>query len=223
MKVTEIFTSIEGEGIWVGIPTNFIRLAGCSIRCRTCDTKYSWNDGKDMKSEEIISYLNSKVKRVSITGGEPLDQLKELGHLTNLLKKFGFNPINLETSGQKFDKDIVGMFDTYSVDLKTPSTGVEARLDCIKKFIMYELYNTQVKAVVKDKEDLEFTLDRFSYLHQLFPKFRNFVITPCWLPGRSLNKKTVRMIVNRVSKTNLPIRVIVQQHKLVYGSSKKMV
>jgi len=222
LKVSEIFKSIEGEGIWVGIPTVFIRLSGCSIKCTTCDTKYAWIEGEKMPVLKVVDYVTKNFRRgrVSITGGEPLDQIEAVTELVEWLKNYGFYPINLETSGQIYSPE-VSIFDTWSVDLKTPSSGVEANLDAIKQFIMLDPFNVQVKAVVKDRNDLRFTLTKFKYLSSLFPKFKNFVITPFWSPGKPLNKKRVEFITSQVSKTDIPVRVIVQQHKIMYGSSRK--
>lgn len=222
LKVNEVFKSIEGEGIWVGTPTIFIRLSGCSIKCKTCDTKYAWFNGKSISVSDLVKYITENFKRgrVSVTGGEPLDQLKGVIELVSSLKSYGYYPINLETSGQLFSPS-VSVFDTWSVDLKTPSSGVEANLDAIKKFIMLDNFNTQVKAVVKDTKDLRYVMSKFIYLHSLFPKFRNFVITPFWAPGKSLSKKRIKFITKQVSTSDLPVRVIVQQHKILYGSSKR--
>ena len=75
MKVVEIFKSIDGEGKRAGLPTTFVRLAGCNLRCRYCDTSYAFNtsDAKDMHLDEIVAEVeNYGVNSITITGGEPL-------------------------------------------------------------------------------------------------------------------------------------------------------
>ena len=95
-RVIEIFTSIQGEGEVIGIPSNFIRLATCNLRCVWCDTKYSWEAGIEMSEEEIISKIRKDIKVTTITGGEPL--LQNLLFLVRELKKLGHKVI-VETNG----------------------------------------------------------------------------------------------------------------------------
>lgn len=98
MRVTEIFDSIDGEGIWAGCLATFIRLSGCNLRCEYCDTSYSWETGQEMTVEEIIE----KVKKygnhhVTLTGGEPLIH-KDVKTLIQMLSQNRFL-INVETNG----------------------------------------------------------------------------------------------------------------------------
>ncbi|MEM1582972.1 MAG: 7-carboxy-7-deazaguanine synthase QueE, partial [Candidatus Bathyarchaeia archaeon] len=87
MKISEIFFSIEGEGIEIGRPEVFVRLSGCNLRCSWCDTKYALKNGKEMSIEEIIQEIGKyPCKNISITGGEPLLQRKELLELVKRLK-----------------------------------------------------------------------------------------------------------------------------------------
>ena len=105
--VNEIFESIQGEGIWTGIPSAFVRLQECNLRCHWCDTKETWSGkAKNMTSAEILS--NIHFDHVIITGGEPL--LHDLTELFELLQNEG-KKIHVETNGTQPWKD------SYSNDI----------------------------------------------------------------------------------------------------------
>lgn len=121
LKVNEIFFSIQGESSFAGLPCLFIRLAGCNLRCSYCDTRYAYEEGKDMALEEILSRVEaSKCRRVMITGGEPLTQ-ENVYPLMRLLLDSGCIVL-LETNGtislSKVDRRVIKI-----MDLKCPSSG----------------------------------------------------------------------------------------------------
>ena len=101
LQVNEIFQSVQGEGIWVGSPCTFIRLSGCNLRCSWCDTKDSWEQGKNMSIPEILQHINPTSRNmIVITGGEPLLQNNDILPLVQALKKLPGSPrIHLETNG----------------------------------------------------------------------------------------------------------------------------
>jgi 7-carboxy-7-deazaguanine synthase len=106
VDVNEIFYSIQGEGRWTGTAMVFVRLAGCTMGCDFCDTKYSWGDGFKLTVAEVLEEVKGyPCNRVCITGGEPLEQ--NLTELTGVLKDAGYM-IHLETNGAHL---IVGVFD----------------------------------------------------------------------------------------------------------------
>ncbi|MEM3515943.1 MAG: 7-carboxy-7-deazaguanine synthase QueE [Saccharolobus sp.] len=120
-RVIEIFTSIQGEGEVIGIPSNFIRLATCNLRCVWCDTKYSWEAGIEMSEEEIISKIRKDIKVTTITGGEPL--LQNLLFLVRELKKLGHKVI-VETNGTiKPSEELRKLVDVFSVSPKLSNSG----------------------------------------------------------------------------------------------------
>lgn len=113
MKIREIFKSIQGEGVYMGINVVFIRLAGCNLRCPWCDTKDTWNTygSVEMRIEEIVSKVNdiavagdTAIDRVVITGGEPTVQVEELKLLIDVLHNEGYF-IAMETNGTFTDTD----------------------------------------------------------------------------------------------------------------------
>ncbi|OIO76102.1 MAG: hypothetical protein AUJ85_01300 [Elusimicrobia bacterium CG1_02_37_114] len=139
MKITEIFFSYQGEGIYLGMPQVFIRFAGCNLRCRYCDTVESQNADEGMKltTDEVIDEIYSvlktstpskKVKYVSLTGGEPLLQTNFLLDLIPKLKRNRLK-IYLETNGTLPDKlkKVIDLVDIVAMDIKLPS-------DCKRNF-----------------------------------------------------------------------------------------
>lgn len=172
--IREIFTSIQGEGKYVGALQLFVRFSGCSIGCESCDTDFDYKeffdfDGKftfvnPIDAENLAKYIYEYIKpneihSISITGGEPLVQLEFLKELCNILKNLGFK-IFLETSGFLLDRlnDIGDFVDIVSLDFKLKSTfGVEFSLNELKKIDERLLEKIYVKIVLKEGlDDLEF-------------------------------------------------------------------
>jgi 7-carboxy-7-deazaguanine synthase len=145
MRLLEHFVSINGEGLHQGMPTLFLRMAGCNLRCSYCDTKYShdFKDGVEMTAIEVADIAEkSGVPRVTITGGEPLLQ-KDMYHLVSMLLRFG-HYVEIETNGS-VDISQISPHDrlTFTLDYKTPTSGMEDKMllsnfhflrkeDCIK-------------------------------------------------------------------------------------------
>jgi len=117
LKITEIFSSIQGEGLRQGEPTHFIRLAGCNLRCAFCDTKYGWERGKDFTLLDILETTKKNHTRfpadwVCLTGGEPL--LQDVAELVLMLKQEGFC-VQVETNATNYRRLDV---DWYSISPK---------------------------------------------------------------------------------------------------------
>ena len=95
MKITEIFPSVQGEGIQIGTPVIFVRTAGCNLQCVHCDTRYSWHGGTEMTAQEIVCKISAfegnktSAQWVCITGGEPMIQ-QDLGQEIHAIKAKGF-------------------------------------------------------------------------------------------------------------------------------------
>ena len=105
MKVCEIFTSIQGESSYSGIPCTFIRMTGCNLRCSYCDTKYAYNEGRELSEEDIIGEVKRYgISLVEITGGEPLLQ-EEVFHLIKKLLDEDYKVL-IETNGSMNIKDV---------------------------------------------------------------------------------------------------------------------
>lgn len=162
MKVVEIFKSIDGEGKRAGLPTTFVRLYGCNLRCTYCDTKYSYDDSDsvlNMTPYDILERVKMfGVKSVTITGGEPLIH-KDINILLDLLITDGFN-INIETNGAVDLLPFVANFAYahssgqlfFTMDYKCPSSGCENEM--ILSNIKLLRPSDVLKFVVETEEDL---------------------------------------------------------------------
>ncbi|HEY5139938.1 MAG TPA: radical SAM protein, partial [Methylococcales bacterium] len=149
LRITEIFYSLQGESNTVGIPTVFIRLTGCPLRCVYCDTAYAFTGGKKIEIAEIITQAEKYGTRyITVTGGEPLAQPACLELITQLLDK-GFI-VSLETSGA-IDVSGVDSRVIKVMDLKTPSSGESSKN--LYQNIYHLNYQDQVKFVIGNDED----------------------------------------------------------------------
>ena len=125
LKVFEIFYSLQGESSRVGLPTIFIRLSGCPMRCHYCDTAYAFQGGSIMAMDDIMSFIKKYDTRyVTVTGGEPLAQKEVL----NLLKNLANNDyeVSLETGGGLSIKEVDPRIKII-LDIKTPESGEEKK------------------------------------------------------------------------------------------------
>jgi len=207
LKINEIFYSIQGEGLQVGVPTIFLRLFGCSLRCSWCDSMYAV-EGDDYSEDTVDNILSSieefRCKNICITGGEPLDQQEGLVCLVDQLLKKDYK-ILLETAGYISPMPI---FEDPSVlismDCKCPGSGMVKKTNFS---ILRSLgLKDQIKFVIKDLTDYE-------YARNVVLK-NNFSAKVIFQPvyGSSLKN-----LADLTLKDNLDVRVIPQIHKLIWG------
>ncbi len=155
LKISEIFYSIQGESTFVGLPTVFIRLTGCPLRCTWCDTEYAFSGGQWMDIDAIVGQTKSHgTPYVCVTGGEPLAQKRCLLLLDKLIDN-GFN-VSLETSGAISVANVNDKVVTV-MDLKAPGSGEEQKN--IYENINYLDAKDQIKFVIKDRTDYHWTQD----------------------------------------------------------------
>jgi 7-carboxy-7-deazaguanine synthase len=151
LRVNEIFTSIQGESSFAGLPCTFVRLSGCNLNCRYCDTKYALVEGLDMSLDEVLTDVHSKaLKLVEVTGGEPLLQPETVEIMSSLLAKG--HDVLLETNGS-IDISIVPEQVVTIMDLKCPSSGEN---DSIHWENIWKLRpHDEIKFVISDRHDYE--------------------------------------------------------------------
>ena len=212
MFVNEIFTSIEGEGIRMGYPVTFIRLYGCNLNCSYCDTRYSCegHDGKEMTVAEVVKRANElEVKRITLTGGEPLIH-KNVEELVDELVKAGFE-VNIETNGSvdiypyiKKENVIITM------DYKSISSGMADKMN--HKNLKYLRNQDVLKFVVGNKEDL----DDMKRIIETYSPSCNIFVSPIF------TKIELSDMVDYIKDNKLnDCRIQVQLHKIIWEPSKR--
>lgn len=209
LKINEIFYSIQGETTYVGLPTVFVRLTACNLRCTYCDTKYSYYEG-DMKTQEslIEEIASHKAKYVCITGGEPLLQ-KEVHPLMKDLCDRGYK-LSLETSGSKTIKDVDPRVKII-LDVKTPDSG--AADSFLMENIALSTSSTEYKFVICSEKDLEWS-ENFCRQHNLFEKF---VV----LYSPSYGQVTEVWLAEKILQNNSSARLQLQLHKYIWSAETR--
>ena len=230
LLINSIYRATEGEGIHIGIPQIFVRFQGCHVGCVNCDTKETWDfDPSYTKSldevmEKIETLSQDIIKRISITGGDPLhpSHIPSLIELIKELKSRNYF-INIEAAGTRIVKEVFELVDFVSFDFKTPSTTVKTSRDLLIRFI--EEYGTkaQIKAVIADKKDFEATYDVFHHIKSKGIVLPPWCLTPCYEPGEQFPMNRFQQVVQLNETFGLPFRVIGQQHKWVYGPEARLV
>jgi 7-carboxy-7-deazaguanine synthase len=209
MKICEIFTSIQGESSYVGLPCTFIRLTGCNLDCVYCDTPHAKKGGVELSEDEIMNEVSLVgVNLVEITGGEPLLQ-NDVHHLIERLLNDGHRVI-VETNGSLPVRD-VDRRATILLDIKTPGSKMWEEMDITN--LEYLKPSDEVKFVIVDKKDYKWAKD-FIHKHHLDMKCR-VLLSPAfgYLQPQELSKW---MIEDR-----MPARLNLQVHKYIFGSDKK--
>ena len=208
MKVVEIFKSLQGEGIHIGAPTVFVRFAGCNLRCDWCDTKYAWEGGEEKTADAIIEEVRGHgVKRVCLTGGEPMLQ-KGIVALVNRMLNCGLD-VTLETNGtcELEELPCTERF-TMSMDVKCPSSGVSEKTNASNVELLGP--TDQLKFIVADKSDYDYAK---KYLKEN-PANCTIVMTP--VGGLDL-----KWLAEAVLKDKLDARVLPQLHKMIWGDERR--
>lgn len=207
-RITEIFYSLQGESRTVGLPTVFVRLTGCPLRCHYCDTEYAFHGGEKMSVAEIVEQVASYHPRyVCVTGGEPLAQPGSIPLLTAICDLDV--EVSLETSGamdvSKVDPRVIKV-----MDLKTPSSGEERknRYDNIE-FLREQ---DQVKFVIGSREDYDWACSKLAD-YQLSDRCE-ILFSPT---HGELNPAD---LADWIVMDNLPVRMQMQIHKYLWGDEQ---
>ena len=227
MKVNETFFSVQGEGVYTGLPTVFIRLQGCNLRCTWCDTVYAQDPlapCKEMTVEDVrgeVMRLGPTSEWVCITGGEPLYQALEIGELVKALHERG-RKVEIETNGSIVAPDWGSLVDSWCVDIKCPSSGGAGKS---REFWFESRKQDQIKFVVADETDLRFVeevLDRNpdpSPTVLISPAFTLLKINPLGKEDYFTSGVWMQRCAEFVKEHNL--RFSLQIHKFVWPPSQR--
>ncbi len=207
MNICETFVSIQGEGLMMGVPTLFIRTAGCNLDCSWCDTKYAFGGGKETQVGELAE-LAAGISHVCVTGGEPMLQ-KELPELLEALLSEGKHVVletngSMDVSGLPKDRNLM-----ISMDIKCPSSGMSEKMLTSNIAALGE--KDQLKFIISDAVDFEFAVD---VLREYVPK-TNVIFSP--VGGMDL-----RPLAEEVLRRKLEVRVLPQLHKIVWGDMRSV-
>lgn len=206
LRITEIFFSLQGETRTIGLPTVFVRLTGCPLRCGYCDTAYAFHGGERRSIDDILSTVAGYSPRfVTVTGGEPLAQ-PNCWPLLSALCEAGYE-VSLETSGAI---DMGGIDPRVSrvMDLKTPGSGEMAR-NCWDNIALLQPRD-QVKFVICDRQDYEWArlqLDRW----QLPERVGEVLFSP------SFGQQDATELADWILRDRLSVRFQLQLHKLLWN------
>lgn len=207
-RITEIFYSLQGETRTIGLPTVFVRLTGCPLRCTYCDTEYAFYGGEKMEIDDIVDQVKSyNPKYVTVTGGEPLAQRTCLELLSRLCDEN--IEVSLETGGAMDIADVDPRV-VRVVDLKTPASGEEQRN--LYSNIDHLNNHDQVKFVICNQDDYLWSkqklaeYDLASRCEVLFSPIHGD-LEPAQL-------------ADWIIEDNLPVRMQVQLHKYLWGDEQ---
>jgi 7-carboxy-7-deazaguanine synthase len=206
IKITEIFHSLQGEADSVGIPTVFVRLTGCPLRCQYCDTAYAFHGGEWWDTDAIVTRVREFGTRyVCVTGGEPLAQ-KGCGALLTQLCDAGLR-VSLETSGA-MELDSVDPRVIKVVDVKTPGSGEERR----NRYEQLPHLSSQdlVKFVICGRSDYEWSRAKLRELG--LPTGCTVLFSP------SHEELAARELADWILEDRLPVRFQIQLHKYLWGN-----
>jgi len=205
LRITEIFLSLQGEARDAGWPSVFVRLTGCPLRCRYCDTAYAFHGGEWWGIDDILAEVaRHGVRHVCVTGGEPLAQKRCIGLLRRLCDA-GF-VVSLETSGA-IDIGEVDARVSRVLDVKTPGSGEEAR-NLWSNLALLTAHD-QVKFVVCNRADYEWARDVVAE-HRIHERC-DVLFSP------SKSEVDARELADWIVADRLPVRFQLQLHKILWN------
>ncbi|MCQ9422774.1 7-carboxy-7-deazaguanine synthase QueE [Pseudomonas sp. LJDD11] len=205
LRITEVFHSLQGETRTSGLPTVFVRLTGCPLRCQYCDSAYAFSGGTIMTLDAIVEQVATwRPRYVCVTGGEPLAQPNAIALLKHLCDA-GYD-VSLETSGA-LDISAVDTRVSRVVDLKTPGSMEVSR----NRYENIELLtpNDQVKFVLCSREDYDWAVSKLIQ-YRLDQRVSEVLFSA------SHHQLKARDLADWIVADNLPVRMQMQLHKLLW-------
>ena len=222
LRLTEIFYSLQGEALTSGLPTIFVRLTGCPLRCVYCDTEYAFTGGERQSLDAIIATIKTyPCKRICLTGGEPLAQPNAIELMQRLLSD-GYE-ISLETAGALNVKDVPAAVSKV-MDLKTPSSGeadknLWSNLDHLTQ-------HDQIKFVIMNRTDYDWAKATLIE-HQLDKRVGTVWFSPMFTVADDIDDAVspevpvlARELAEWILTDALPVRFQLQLHKIIWADAK---
>ncbi|OAM52256.1 7-carboxy-7-deazaguanine synthase [Methylovorus sp. MM2] len=208
LRIHEIFHSLQGESSRVGLPTVFVRLTGCPMRCVYCDTAYAFKGGSNMSLDDIMVEVESHgTKYVTVTGGEPLAQKEQCLNLLKRLCDAGYS-VSLETGGAI---DTMGVDARVSVilDIKTPDSGElkNNHWDNLQHLKPID----EIKFVLCSREDYDWAKQLLA--EQALHEKCQVIFSPVFSQVNPTD------LADWVLQDKLPVRMQVQLHKILWGET----
>lgn len=205
MKITEIFHSLQGEALQAGLPTVFVRLTGCPLRCTYCDSEYAFYGGEWMHFNDILAEIEKYgTKHVCVTGGEPLSQ-KRCAEFLQLLCDKGYK-VSLETSGA-MDISQADRRVSRVMDLKTPASREESSNLWSNLEELTE--HDQVKFVICSRQDYEWAREQLT--GRDLGQYCEVLFSPAWGMVEPIE------LAEWILEDQLAVRYQLQLHKLLWG------
>ena len=220
LRMTEIFYSLQGEALTSGLPTVFVRLTGCPLRCVYCDTTYSFTGGERLSLEAIMADIAQyPCKRVCITGGEPLAQPNCIA-LINRLLEAGYE-ISLETAGALSVADVPEAVSKV-MDIKTPSSGESDKN--LWSNLNYLTQHDQLKFVIMNRSDYEWSKQQLID-YKLDQKVGTVWFSPMFNVHDSKDSAVevpnlARELAEWILEDAIPVRLQLQLHKIIWADAK---
>lgn len=222
LRLTEIFYSLQGEALTSGLPTIFVRLTGCPLRCVYCDTEYAFTGGERQSLDAIIATIKTyPCKRICLTGGEPLAQPNAIELMQRLLRDS--YEISLETAGALSVKDVPAAVSKV-MDLKTPSSGeadknLWSNLDHLTQ-------HDQIKFVIMNRTDYDWAKATLIE-HQLDKRVGTVWFSPMFTVADDIDDAVspevpvlARDLAEWILTDALPVRFQLQLHKIIWADAK---
>ncbi len=207
LKIHEIFHSLQGESNLTGLPTVFVRLTGCPLRCTWCDTEYAFHGGQWMDFDAILNAIKQyNTPYVCVTGGEPLAQ-KRVHHLLDLLVAAGFI-VSLETAGS-ISIEAVNPKVLKVVDLKAPGSGEVSKN--LYENLSLLTQQDQVKFVIADQADYQWS-KQIMQEHKLAAQCQ-VLMSPV------ADVLSPKQLAEWILQDQLPVRFQIQLHKHLWGDT----
>jgi 7-carboxy-7-deazaguanine synthase len=225
MQITEIYKSLQGESTHAGLPCVFVRLTGCNLRCKWCDSEYTFTGGQRKSPEEVLEAvrrLSPKGGLVEITGGEPMLQEREVVPFMQRLLVEGYIVL-IETSGERrlarVPEGVIKI-----VDVKCPHSGEPDTFDLENLDAL--LARDEIKFVISDREDYEFARD-FVARHRLADRVNAVLFSPAFRKDATGARDASHCLVDPqqlaewMLEDKVPARLGLQIHKFIWDPAVK--